>query len=72
MSSERESRREKVRESESSEGRRHQGGWIPAINNHRAQSFKRPEDIGTFTLFVDNIPEENDQKWLQRTFNKLG
>ncbi|KAG5546352.1 hypothetical protein RHGRI_018509 [Rhododendron griersonianum] len=26
----------------------------------------------TFTLFVDNIPEHNDQTWLKRTFNKFG
>ncbi|KAI8561022.1 hypothetical protein RHMOL_Rhmol04G0303200 [Rhododendron molle] len=25
-----------------------------------------------FTLFVENIPEERDKIWLQRTFNKFG
>ncbi|KAG5516437.1 hypothetical protein RHGRI_037223 [Rhododendron griersonianum] len=33
-------------------------------------NMERSQEI--FTLYVDNIPEHNDQTWLKRTFNKFG
>lgn len=47
------------------------------INNHRSQAVRLSKNkvsriTEMFTLFVDNIPEERVQTWLQRTFNKFG
>ncbi|KAI8535865.1 hypothetical protein RHMOL_Rhmol10G0207300 [Rhododendron molle] len=36
------------------------------------QTEKRVGSKETFTLFVDNILENKDRSWLQRTFNKFG
>lgn len=53
-------------------GRRDEGGWIPVIKNHRAKARNGDRNKEIYTLFVDNIPEENDHHWLQRTFNNFG
>lgn len=70
--------RERVRESD--KGREQptgvnggqDGGWIPVVRNHRGQSGLGVRSKATFTLFVDNIPEAKDLRWLRWAFNKFG
>ncbi|KAG5553592.1 hypothetical protein RHGRI_011472 [Rhododendron griersonianum] len=47
------------------------GGWIPVIKNHKVQAKTGGRSQETYTLFVDNIPENQGIQWLQRTFNKF-
>ncbi|KAG5560446.1 hypothetical protein RHGRI_003682 [Rhododendron griersonianum] len=67
--------RERKRVSESSREAgvaNNDGGWTPVIRRHRNFSTTKEGTKGIVTLFVDNIPNHNDQIWLQRTFNKFG
>lgn len=58
-----------MREKSSRHGK-HDGGWIPVVRNHRGQSGKGTGNREIFTLYVDNIPENKDQRWLPWVFNK--
>lgn len=49
-----------------------EGGWIPVIRKHKGQSGHRGGSRATFTLFVDNIPESKDLRWLKWAFNRFG
>ncbi|KAI8569461.1 hypothetical protein RHMOL_Rhmol02G0281300 [Rhododendron molle] len=71
MARERESERERVRERVKGKDQ-DEGGWIPVIKNQRARANNGDRTHETYTLFVDNIPEDKDLQWLQRTFNKFG
>ncbi|KAH7867318.1 hypothetical protein Vadar_031918 [Vaccinium darrowii] len=53
------------------------GGWIPKISNHRSSHGNIHKASGSFnqplcTLFIENLPEEVDQVWLRKNFNKYG
>lgn len=69
---ERESERERDRVQNNGQFGGEDGGWTPVLRNHRELKTNRVRNHETFTVFVDNIPENRDQVWLKRVFNKYG
>ena len=46
--------------------------WTPVIYKHRRQQSKGNGLANSVTLFVDNLRDEVDRKWLKKTFTQFG